>query len=353
MSADLDALLKRVSRSFYLSLAILPPPVRAQLKASYLVARAADTIADTRLLPAARRLALLGALKEALPRGASKVTLVADLRAALAGLDLAPSGALAVGSEAERELLQRIAACLDALAGAGDADRVRAEKVLGTLVTGMERDLTRFPNAQPGDPPPVPIALATLADLDEHTYYAAGCVGEYWTLMCAAHVPGLERLARPDFVARGVRLGKALQYVNVLRDIPADLAEGRCYLPTELLERLQLRPNDLTDASRRLRVRPVFEALRQRALEHVDAAFPYVLAIPATEPRLRLAALWPMWIGLGTLARLRDAIDPLDPAVPIKVTRGEVYRMMAESLAVVGVDRWLTARHDARRRAAA
>ena len=59
---QLDALLKRVSRSFYLSLAILPSRVRGQLKSAYLVARAADTIADTRILPADRRLELLAAL---------------------------------------------------------------------------------------------------------------------------------------------------------------------------------------------------------------------------------------------------------------------------------------------------
>ena len=34
-----------------------------------------------------------------------------------------------------------------------------AERVLGTLITGMERDLERFPNPGPGDPPPVPAAL--------------------------------------------------------------------------------------------------------------------------------------------------------------------------------------------------
>ena len=33
------------------------------------------------------------------------------------------------------------------------------------------------------------VALETLADLDEYTYMAAGCVGEYWTVMTAAHVP--------------------------------------------------------------------------------------------------------------------------------------------------------------------
>ncbi len=346
LAKDLDALLRRVSRSFYLSLRVLPPAVRAQLKAAYLVARAADTIADTRILPAARRLELLRALRDAISDSGDRGALDSGL-----GSVLPTVGERDVGSAAERELLARIGAALDALSRFDDADRARAQKVLGTLITGMERDLSRFPNAQPTDPPPVPVALATVADLDEHTYYAAGCVGEYWTLMCAAHVPGLERLSRPDLIARGVRLGKALQMVNVLRDIPADLREGRCYLPAELLERAQLRPNDLTDPSRRLRARPVLEELRQRALAHVDAAFPYVLEIPASQPRLRLAALWPLWIGLGTLERLRDSIDPLDPASVIKISRREVYEILVESLPAVS-DRWLRARHEARRRAA-
>src|SRR2546430_17549514 len=43
-------LLKRVSRSFYLSLAVLPASVRRILGLAYLFARAADTIADSRLI---------------------------------------------------------------------------------------------------------------------------------------------------------------------------------------------------------------------------------------------------------------------------------------------------------------
>ena len=349
---DLDALLKRVSRSFYLSLQVLPRPVRGQLKSAYLVARAADTIADTRILPAPRRLELLSALRAAIAEGGER----SALKGALAGI-LPGVAAGDLGSASERELLERIDAVLDSLKPFDEADRARAEKVLGTLITGMERDLSRFPNAQPDDPPPVPVAVQTLAELDEHTYFAAGCVGEYWTLMCAAHVPGLARLARPDLVARGVRLGKALQLVNVLRDIPSDLREGRCYLPAEMLEKVGLRPNDLTDPSRRLRARPILEELRQRALAHVDAAFPYVMAIPASQPRLRLAALWPLWIGLATLAQLRDTIDPLDPLAVVKIQRREVYEIIAESLPLISPkmlsDRWLVARHKARRAAAA
>jgi farnesyl-diphosphate farnesyltransferase len=219
--------------------------------------------------------------------------------------------------------------------------------VIDTLVTGMERDLERFPEGAGVS------SLTTAAELEEHTFYAAGCVGEYWTLMTAAHVPTLERMKRPDLVQRGVRLGKALQYVNVLRDAPVDLRLGRSYVPRALLAEVALEPHDLLDPGRRLRARPAYDALRHVALEHVDAAFPYVLAIPASEPRLRLAALWPLWIGLATLARLRDVDDPFDPARSVKIRRADVYRILGESSAVVAIDRLLERQHERRRRLAA
>lgn len=339
---SLDEILSNVSRSFYLSLAVLPRAMRTQLSVAYLVARAADTIADTRLVQKARRLELLDALRGAIADFERIVPVVGEVRR-----ELGRAGGDTNASPSERVLLERLGDCLRALSAFEPGDRVRTEKVLATLITGMERDLQRFP-----DDAPEPVALRTMAELDEHTYFAAGCVGEYWTLMTAAHVPGLKRLQRPDFVARGVRLGKALQMVNVIRDAPADLASKRCYFPTELLERHRLSPRDLIDPAGRLRARAAYDELYAIALAHVDAAFPYVLAIPRREARLRLAALWPLWIGLGTLEKLRASADPLDPADPVKIDRREVYRIVAESSLAVGSDTVLTARHRRRRRRA-
>jgi farnesyl-diphosphate farnesyltransferase len=345
---SLDEILSGVSRSFYLSLAVLPRAIRSQLSVAYLVARAADTIADTRVVRPERRLELLDGLRKTLADERKIVPLVAEVRREIGGTPGPEAGTQAGGaSEAERVLLERLGDCLRTLAGFEAGDRVRTQKVLGTLITGMERDLSRFP--QDGQVR----ALQTLDELDEHCYLAAGCVGEYWTLMTATHVPAVKRLARPDFVARGVRLGKALQMVNVIRDMPADLALGRSYAPHDLLARHKLEPTDLIDPARRQRARPLIAELHAIALAHVDAAFPYVLAIPRTEARLRLAALWPLWIGLGTLARLRAAEDPLDPAAPVKIDRRETYRILAESTAAVGSDRVLAMLHHRRRLKAA
>src|SRR5262249_50709655 len=153
-------------------------------------------------------------------------------------------------SAAERVLLTRLGDCLGRLAAFEADDRDRARRVLETLIAGMERDLGRFAN------PHRLVALENMAELDEYTYFAAGCVGEYWTLMTAAHVPTVSRLSRPDFVARGVRLGKALQVVNVIRDAAADLREGRCYVPRALLQRFNLSPEALIDPRQRRQARP-------------------------------------------------------------------------------------------------
>ena len=56
IQSELNSILKGVSRSFYLTLRILPAPVRTQLGIAYLFCRCADTIADTRLLPVEERL---------------------------------------------------------------------------------------------------------------------------------------------------------------------------------------------------------------------------------------------------------------------------------------------------------
>ena len=66
MSGDLlGNLLRQVSRSFYLSLAILPSTLREPIGLAYLLARAADTIADTELVARKDRLAHLETVRRA------------------------------------------------------------------------------------------------------------------------------------------------------------------------------------------------------------------------------------------------------------------------------------------------
>jgi farnesyl-diphosphate farnesyltransferase len=311
------ALLRRVSRSFYLSLAVLPRAVRPTIGLAYLLARAADTIADTRLIDRPSRIAHLEALRAALGGGAQPA----------AGGAAAAAQAL----PAERALLERLPECLAAYQALPAADRARVHAVLATIIEGQIQDLRLFPGEDEGKL----AALETREDLDRYTYLVAGCVGEFWTEVHAAHRPRLRRWDLPRMRVLGTRFGKGLQLTNVLRDVPRDLRHGRCYLPRQDLARLGLEPRDLLDPARAAEARPLLRELIETALDHYEAGWQYTFAIPRGEARMRLACAWPLLIGLRTLDRLAASPNWLDPAVTIKVPRVHVYGMMARSLGTV------------------
>jgi farnesyl-diphosphate farnesyltransferase len=316
-------LLRDVSRSFYLTLRVLPQEIRPQISLAYLLARATDTIADTKAVPRAKRILALQQLQN--------LSHVPDL------------GAIAEyqTSAGEKQLLERLEDCVIALGRFDEADGRRIQELLKIIVGGQIFDLQRFP----GETEKELVALSGDEELDRYTYIVAGCVGEFWTKMCVAHVGALHAWNTPEMCALGIRFGKGLQLVNVLRDIPKDLRIGRCYVPVS-------DPHALLEPKNFESVRAVYNRWLDRAVEHLDAGWQYTLQIPRTETRLRLACIWPIWIGLMTIARLRVE-NPLDPERRVKISRSEVYGVMARSFLTCRSDGSLTARYKSLRATAA
>lgn len=314
----LTDLLKGVSRAFYLTLRVLPGGLREPIGLAYLLARAADTIADTRLLPPEERLNHLLSFR-------AQVQGPADLRQ-LQQLALSLTDRQAIPKE--RELLTALPQAFSLLEALPGPDRARVRAIVVTLTRGMEIDLTTFPHEDSG----MVAAFVDWDELDSYTYYVAGCVGEFWTAIAAAHVRALKRWDVECMSEVGVRFGKALQLTNVLRDMPRDLQIGRCYLPREALSQAGVTPEGLRDPSAGILARPALTKGIELALGHYRAAEAYLLAIPRRCLRLRLAVTWPILIGLATLAILARNQDWLDPAKPSRVSRGWVYRMMALSV---------------------
>src|ERR1041385_3074737 len=160
----LTLLLHDVSRSFYLTLRVLPARIRAQIGLAYLLARTTDTIADTELVPLAKRLQALQALRERI-LGQSQVPL--DFG------ELARNQA----SPAERVLLEKCDASLALLQSLSKSDIQLIQTVLDIITSGQELDLHRFGEASKDHI----VALRTDDELDDYTYRVAGCVGEFWT----------------------------------------------------------------------------------------------------------------------------------------------------------------------------
>lgn len=306
----LTTLLKEVSRSFYLTLRVLPGAIRSQIGLAYLLARATDTIADTELVPIDQRLQALQLLREHI------------LGAGPRPLDF---GELArhQGAPAERVLLEEVETALALLRSLPADDLARVQQVLDIITSGQELDLRRFGGASARQV----TALDRDSDLDDYTYRVAGCVGEFWTRMCRAHLFPNARLDDVALLADGVRFGKGLQLVNILRDLPKDLRQGRCYLPAEALARHGLKPADLLSPDNQSRVRPVYDDWLARAEDHLRAGWRYTNALPRNSVRVRLACAWPILIGIETLRKLRHG-NVLDPDQRIKISRREVRRIL-------------------------
>jgi farnesyl-diphosphate farnesyltransferase len=314
----LTTILKDVSRAFYLTLRVLPASLREPVSLAYLLARAADTIADTRLLPPAERLRHLLAFRAQVQGPANAITLN-QIELALTDKQSLP---------AERVLLQSLSEAFALLEAQPEADRARVRHVVTTLTRGMELDLNTFPAEDSGRLAALPNPVA----LENYIYYVAGCVGEFWTEITAAHAPALRGWDVKRLSETGVRFGKALQLTNVLRDVPRDLRIGRCYLPADELAAVGLRPEDLLKPETGDRARVVLVARLRVALQYYCSAEEYLLAIPRGSLRLRLAVLWPILIGLVTLGQLVRCRQWLHPDVVVRAGQLWVYWMLAVSV---------------------
>jgi farnesyl-diphosphate farnesyltransferase len=313
VNADLNSLLQATSRSFYLTLRVLPSAVRPQIGLAYLLARTTDTIADTEILPLAQRLEALKHLRERI-LGQGSTPLNFDALSKEQGVP------------AERILLEKVEESLAQLQKLPAADLKLVRDVLSTITGGQEMDLRRFEKSSRDKI----VALESPAELDDYTYRVAGCVGEFWTRICRAHLFPHARLDEKQFLADGIRFGKGLQLVNILRDLPADLRNGRCYLPTQRLEEAKLFPEILLSPASAGHFIPMYHEYLDKAESHLRAGWNYTNTLPFGQFRVRLACVWPILIGLRTIAKLRAA-DVGELRERVKVSRGEVYGLMLRS----------------------
>lgn len=307
-AGDLEnMILRSVSRSFYLSIRFLPAQLRQPIALAYLLARATDTIADTTGISRLVRIETLKMLSNGIQGKASR-DVVVDLIASFIPLQV---------NKNEQRLLESLPDCLDWLDQIEHADRNDIRIVLGKITRGQMLDLQRFDNPQEIR------ALSTAADLDEYTYLVAGCVGEFWTRLCFRHVRNFSSLSEDEMLALGKLYGMALQLINVLRDVGADLRAGRCYFPEFELTAAHLTTSQILFEPERFQ--PIYQAWIGKAKSGLECGVQYSRAI--RNRRVRAATVLPALIGARTLALLNE-IGASASQRTVKVPRSEVRRMI-------------------------
>ena len=131
-------LLRSVSRSFYLSIRVLPAQLREPISLAYLLARTTDTIADASQISRAVRMETLKLIADGI-QGAASRDVLAELVAGFVSLQQNAS---------ERQLLESLPDCLAWLDRIEHADRNDIRVVLEKITRGQMLDLQRFDNPQ-------------------------------------------------------------------------------------------------------------------------------------------------------------------------------------------------------------
>ena len=310
-------LLASVSRSFYLTLKALPEGLREPLSLAYLLARAADTIADTAGVPESLKTECLREFDQVVQSEVRNATGEAALCERLR-IEFIPGQT----DLDEAHLLERLHEAFDALWKFPARQLANIRGVLTPIVRGQLLDIERFPvDGQLR-------SLKTSSDLDEYTWLVAGCVGEFWTRLCGEELDqafSVETTLEKQ-IERGIRFGKGLQLVNILRDISKDAGMGRCYLPAEELSAAGLTLDDVKrDPATLAHLLPKWQKLCQ---DHLQCGIEYIDAVE--HKRLRYATALPLLLGIRTLSLIEKASWE-ERRQGVKVTRSEVAKVMLEA----------------------
>jgi squalene synthase HpnC len=271
---------KAARSNFYYAFYLLPKPRRDGLAALYAFMRLVDDVADE---------------GDSLP---TKQRGLAQWRAAL-------DSALTLPNWHDGSLPAGATEVLPALVDTMRRYNMPA-RYLHDLISGAEMDLT------------VP-AYPTFDRLREYCYRVAGTVG----LTCT-HVFGFSDSRALDLAEK---LGYAFQLTNIIRDVQADHALGRVYLPAEDMRRFGVSTEDFGQAQASLGVRELlrFEAARAWQYYEEGAA---LLGLIDPESRGTL------WLLVRTYSALLARIESLDFAVfdkRVRLSRAEKMLFMAHA----------------------
>jgi farnesyl-diphosphate farnesyltransferase len=217
-NSDLDyqkAILGSVSRTFALTIPLLPPAIEVVVGNTYLLCRIVDTIEDAAELNPAQKQHLSKLFLEATLGTISVASFVSPCLDALRGYS----------NVDELDLIAHTPTVLRILHTFPDRDQAAINRCVSIMSDGM----SHFHNRQSRE------GLKDLAEFEEYCYVVAGVVGElltsifgYYSPEFAKRIQGHEQLA--------IAFGQALQMTNILKDSPADRARGVSWKPAQMSE---------------------------------------------------------------------------------------------------------------------
>ena len=297
-------LIPKLSRSFALTIPKLPPNLQSTVGVAYLLCRAVDTIEDSRLSHPDQKVSQLENFLAAVDDANIVQDVSRHLTAELSGQ---------VCRE-ELDLIDNLPLLFSALDQFSPGQQAAVRTCLRKMASGMKSYVYR------------PNGLSDMGDLDQYCYVVAGVVGEMLTELFCEHCSEID--SRKEALEKlAASFGQGLQMTNILKDIWDDKREGRCWLPKNLFDSMNLDLDDFEGATRSPDFRPVMLQLTTTALAHLDNAVEYTLLIPRRHTGIRLFCLLAVGMAYATLNRVAQVSEFSSDYQP-KISRSTVRGIM-------------------------
>lgn len=297
-----EQILRRVSRSFALTIPQLPTGLRTPVANAYLLCRIADTIEDESALSTAATSASLRRFVAVIRGKNEPASLVRELLPQLSQRT----------NEAERELVQNMECIVRVNMRLQESQRRAIERCVGVMCQGMHR-FQRTASLR---------GLQHMRALDEYCYCVAGVVGELLTELFCHYSPKIAN-RRNLLHELDISFGQGLQMTNILKDMWEDRSQGICWLPQDIFSRHDV---DLAALSPLYRDSDFALAVRELigfTHAHLRNALSYTLLIPAEESGIRRFCLWAIGLALLTLQNIERRPN-FSSGEQVKVSHGAV-----------------------------
>lgn len=303
-----------MSRTFALSIRVLPGALGNAVRTSYLLCRIADTIEDEPRLSADEKAAWFDAFIECFDR--------AD-----AATELAARASELTGETAHVRLARGADLVFEEYRALPEDSRGSVRHWVSEMVAGMRKFTLAYPAG---------IRIQTLDEYREYCYYVAGTVGYLLTDLWHQHSPSIGEREYRRLRESCRAFAEALQTVNILKDVARDAEhENSIYIPQELLREYGSAHETILESSRALQTRDALSALVQLAWKDLDEATSYLLAIPRRAVAIRLFCALPLLFAYATLRDLTRNPGALIRRDVVKISRAEVRSLTL--LSVLGV----------------
>jgi farnesyl-diphosphate farnesyltransferase len=312
--------LPAVSRTFALSIRVLPGTLGQAVLASYLLCRIADTLEDEPVMPAEMKASLLDEL----------LACFDDAAAA----DAFPARVAAITGEPAHVRLTRNTDLVFVLyRRLPPGTRAAVRRWVGEMITGMRKFVLLYPHG---------IRIQHLEEYREYCYYVAGTVGYLLTDLWREHAPSIGEARYLALRERCRAFAEALQTVNILKDVATDAEqENSIYIPEQLLRAHGSSHAGILSADQLPGTRAALATLVQLAWRDLEGARSYLLLIPRRAIPIRLFCVLPLLFAYATLRDLTRTPQALARRDVVKISRREVKSLTLLGFAVILSNRGL------------